>query len=39
LLRVALFRGLSYWPGLAADLDLAPLRDHPAWLAMLQPAG
>ena len=39
LLREALTRGLSYWPGLAADMDLAPLRDHPAWRAMMQPAG
>ena len=39
LLREALARGLSYWPGLAADIDLAPLHDHPAWRAMMQPAG
>ena len=39
LVREALSRGLSYWPGLAADIDLAPLHDHPAWRALLQPAG
>jgi len=39
LLREALTRGLAYWPGLAADVDLAPLRDHPAWRAMMQLTG
>jgi len=39
LLREALNRGLSYWPELAADMDLAPMHNHPAWRAMLQPAG
>jgi hypothetical protein len=39
LLRMALHRGLAYWPGLLSDPDLAPLHDHPAWRAMMKPAG
>ncbi len=39
LLREALNRGLAYSPGLNADMDFAPLLAHPAWRAMMQPAG
>lgn len=39
LLREALQGGLAYWPGLLADMDLVPLHAHPAWRAMMQPAG